>query len=297
VTELRDLGYQRYTGSRLPASRRWRVIMRQQVTGAWRTWWRYKAALGLAAITTAVWGGLMFFLSDHVFRGMGGVGRTFISYADAALPMSVEWYCRVAFYLSLTIGARLLAGDVQSGAFTLYFARSVRPRDYVVGQLAGYGLLVATLAGGLVLLAGLRISLSDSLPEAATRLMLLPKALAISAVITVVYTVVPIGFSALVAGRRNALGVWAAYYLLFGTIVQTLGLLLGGSIAALDLPTAVVTLAFDAFDVSPLFGRRAAWQLSSTVAGIAIAAHVVAAVIVIWYRVVRAQRAGVGGAT
>ena len=39
----------------------------------------------------------------------------------------------------------MIAGDMQSGAFTFYFARSTRPIDYVLGKLGGLGVLVAGL--------------------------------------------------------------------------------------------------------------------------------------------------------
>ena len=53
---IHDLGYKRYVGARLAASTRWIVVMKNQIAYAWKTWWRYKSALGLAVIVT-VWTG------------------------------------------------------------------------------------------------------------------------------------------------------------------------------------------------------------------------------------------------
>lgn len=270
--------------------------MRHQIGTAWKTWWRYKLAIVLAVIVTFVWGGLQYFLANKMFRGMGGPGAQLLTFADATLPMSIEWYCRVAFYISLTLGAGVIAGDVQSGAFTLYFSRSVRPRDYVAGKLAGYGVIVATLTmAGPLLLAALRLGMSDTTDELVDHLSVVPKALAVGGIATLAYATVPLGFSALVHNRRYALGLWAAYYLVFGTIVQTIGFLSGGSIAALDLPTAVATVAFDLFDAHPLFGRRAAWQLSTNMAIASIVVHAIVAIGIVWYEVAKSQRTGVGG--
>ncbi len=293
LSELRDLGYERYAGPRVSASARWRVIMRHQIASAWKTWWRYKAALGLAAVTMSGWAVLMFFLSNHAFHDMAGGGHT-LSFTNAALPMSIEWFCRVAFYLSMTLGAGVLAGDAQSGAFTVYFARSIRPREYTLGKIAGYGVLVASVALlGPVVLACIRLALYDTHAEVLAHLVLVPKAIAIGGVMTLVYTVVPLGFSALVPSRRHALALWATYYLVFGTVVQTVGYMTGGSVAAIDLPTAVAAIGFELFDVSPVYGRRALWQLSWEVAAVAIAVHVILAVALIGYGVARARRAGV----
>lgn len=295
--EIHDLGYQRYVGQRLPPSTRWRVIMRHQVSTAWRTWWRYKFALALAVITLCVCGSLLLFRADKTFQSSAMTGVTQLL-SEAAIPMSIEWFCRAAFYLSLTVGASIVAGDVQSGAFTFYFARSTRPRDYVAGKLAGYGLLVATLCmAPLVILAGLRLGVSSTTDELIAHLWVVPQALLVGAVMTIMYAVVPLGFSALVSDRRHALALWAAYYLVFGTIMQLIGRASGGELGAFDPPTAVTAVAFRVFDFAPIFGRRAARQLSPEIAAASIAIHAIIAITIIWLRVSRAQKAGVGGAS
>jgi hypothetical protein len=303
VSEIHDLGYQRYAGPRRPPSVRWRVIMRHELATAWKTWWRYKAALGLAVIVTCGWGALMYFLSNHEFHAMGNAGGLALTFADATLPSSIEWFCRVGFYLSLTLGAGVIAGDVQTGAFTLYFARSVRPRDYVLGKLASYGLLVATLVVvGPLLLAMLRFGVAESTDERIAALVLIPKALAVGGIATIAYATVPLGFSALVPNRRGALALWAAYYMVFGTIVETIGYISGGWIAALDLPTAMYRVTYALFDVNPLLGgmfgmRNAAMHLSLEAALGSIAGHALLAIGLMWYQVSKAQRTGVGASS
>jgi hypothetical protein len=296
--EIHDLGYQRYVGQRRPPSTRWRVIMRHQVATAWKTWWRYKAALGFSIVMICVWGGLLFFASNKTFQQSGAAGITQL-FSDAALPMSIEWFYRAAFYLSLTLGAATIAGDVQSGAFTFYFARSTRPRDYVLGKLAGYGLLVATLTAlPILVMTGLRLGICSSTEELIAHLWLVPAALLVGLVITLAYAVVPLGFSALLPERRSALALWAAYYLLFGSMMSLLARSSGGSIAgAFDLPTACQAIAFDVFEFSPIFGRRAARALTPGVAFASIAVHAGVAITILWLRVSRAQKAGVGGAS
>lgn len=294
--EIHDLGYQRYVGARRPASTRWRVIARHQVATGWKTWWRYKAALGFAIIMLCVWGGMIMFGSTLTYQKNSLTMMTQMM-SDVAVPMSIEWFARAAFYLSLTLGASLIASDMQSGAFTFYFARSTRPRDYALGKLAGYGTLVVTLTLlPLLALAGLRIGVCDTSSEVTAHLYLLPAALVVGLVTTVAYTVVPLGFSALLPDRRNSLALWAAYYLLFGTVMQLIGRH-GGPLAALDLPTAVLTIAFDLFDFQPIWGRRAARSLSPTTAWISIAVQAAIAIGIIWWRVSRAQKQGVVGSS
>ncbi len=293
--EIHDLGYQRYVGARRPPSTRWRVIMRHQIATAWKTWWRYKAALGFAVVMMCVWGGLLFFASDKTFQ-MGGASAIVQLFSDAAIPMSVEWFCRAAFYLSVTLGATTVAGDLQSGAFTFYFARSVRPRDYLLGKLAGYGTLVATLVlAPLLVLAGLRLGICDTTSDVIAHLWVVPAALGVGAVVTIAYTVIPLGFSALLPDRRSALALWAGYYLVFGFVMWLVAKVTGGAAGALDMPTACVAITFDLFDFAPIWGRRPARQLPPSVALAVLAIEVVIAITIIWLRVSRAQKQGVGG--
>jgi hypothetical protein len=292
TSQLHDVGYQRYAGARRGRGSRWRVIARHQLAMAWKTWWRFKAALGLAVIVTVVWGGLMYFFSNRLFRGMVGV-----TWSDAALPMAIEWYCRVAFFLSLVLGTAAVAGDAQTGSFAFYFARSVRPRDYVIGKLVGYGALVAALVcAGPVVLALLRLAVSDGNDELIGHLALVPRTLALGLVMTVAYTALPLGFSALASDRRGAIATWSAYYLVFGSIVALIGRQSGGPIAALDLPTACLSLAFDQLGGAPIYGRRAARDLDPKLALLSIAVHAIVAITVLGVRVWRARARGVGGA-
>ena len=131
---IHDLGYQRYVGARRSPSTRWQVITRHELANAWKTWWRYKLVVAFIVIATFVFGGVMYWgtgVASKVALLRGGV----IATVDAALPQSMEFYCRIAFYASLTIGAATIAGDLQTGAFTFYFARSGRSTASATGDV------------------------------------------------------------------------------------------------------------------------------------------------------------------
>lgn len=291
---IHDLGYQRYAGVRSAPATRWRSIARQQLALAWKTWWRYKAALGLAVIVTFIAGGVMFLLSDRAVKGVilpTGVAATL---TDAALPRSIAWYCRVAFLVSLTIGARTVAGDMQSGAFTFYFARSVRVRDYLVGKLVGLVVLVgAILIAGPLVLALARLGLSGSLDELRQTLPLIPKVLLLGLLGTLAYAAVPLGFSALIPNTRYATALWAAYYLIFGAMVWQLSRVFDNGIAALDLATALEAVAFELFDMNLMWGR--AKRVEPSAAVISLLVHAAAGIAVVAWQVRRAQHRGIGG--
>jgi ABC-2 type transport system permease protein len=299
---VHDLGYKRYLGTRLPQGLRWRVIMRQQIAYAWKTWWRWKLPMVSAVVATLVAGAVMYVASDTVMnilkpagvaeRGgdMNPIGQMALRFIDGILPLSVVWYCKIGFIASMTVAASTVAADIKTGAFSFYFARSVRPVDYVVGKAAGLMLLV--LAGPL-LLALLRVGLSDDTSQIVPQLRGVLHAGAVGVLATLIYSIIPLGFSAIVADRRWAIGLWALYYVAVGSIMSGLAMALVPQLAALDLAGALARVSFALFDVSistqPLGDFSVAWDLGS------IALHTLLALGLVSWRVAKAARDGVGG--
>ena len=142
---IHDLGYKRYVGSRRSVAQRWRVIMRHQIAMAWKTWWRFKAWLILAVLATGITIALLYAFSTSVFRMFSGLGGERPQFVAVLLPLSLFWYCSIAFFASLFVAVPAVAGDVQSGAFTFYFARSLRPRDYEIGKLTGIAAMLSLI--------------------------------------------------------------------------------------------------------------------------------------------------------
>lgn len=293
---IHDLGYQRYAGARRSTSTRWLVIARNQVASAWKTWWRFKSALGLAVIVTFVAGGVMFLLQDRAVKGVflpSGIAATL---TDGALPRSIQWYSRAAFLLSLTISSSVIARDLQSGAFTFYFARSVRPRDYVLGKLAGmFAVTAAIMLAGPLVLAFARLALSESPEHLISLLPILPKAIAIGLLGTLAFAAVPLGFSALIRNPRHATALWAAYYLIVGGMMYVLSRVMKNGIGALDLATALDALTFDLFGMVQTSGRSKRVDPSMALASLVI--HASAAISIIAYKVRRAHLQGIGGSS
>jgi ABC-type transport system involved in multi-copper enzyme maturation permease subunit len=293
-SRIHDLGYRRYEGVRRSEASRWRVIARHQIAIAWKTWWRFKAPLGLAVVTMSIAGGMMMFASER----KSSLGRAQIfaqRLIDTALPESIIWFCRVGFLASLTLGATIIASDIQSGAFTFYFARSTQPRHYVIGKLVGLCALVALMvAAGPLVLAALRLGVADNTEELVELLPVIPKVLAIGALATLAYAAVPLGFSALLANRRHALALWASYYLIFGSMAWALGHVTSPAVAALDLPRAVQAVAYHLFDLSPR-EKDPAIPVSAAIAS--LLAHAGLALALVVFQIRRAQRTGVGGAS
>lgn len=293
---IHDLGYKRYGGARQSTGTRWLVIARNQIASGWKTWWRFKSALGLAVIVTFIAAGIMFLLQDRAVKGVflpNGVAATL---TDGALPRSIQWYSRAAFLLSLTIGASVIARDIQSGAFTFYFARSVRPRDYVLGKIAGMlALTGAIMLGGPLVLAIARLALSDSTDHLFTLLPIIPKTIAVGLLGTFAFAAVPLGFSALIRNPRHAMALWAAYYLIVGGMAYVLSRVMKNGIGALDIATSLDALVFDLFDFKQTVGRSK--RVDPSMALFSLVAHATAAIGLIAYKVRRAHLEGIGGSS
>ena len=292
MSVIHDLGYKRYAGPRRAAGTRWLVIMANQISTAWKTWWRLKLGFAMAVVTTCIAGGVMFILKDkQVTNIFGTVASTF---ADYTLPKSIQWYTRASFLVSLTIGAAVIAGDVKSGAFTFYFSRSVRPRDYILGKLTGMiGIMALVGLAGPVALSIARLGLARDTEELVALLPLIPKAFAMGLFSAMVFATVPMMFSSLFANPRHAIAVWAAYYLVFGFAVSRLGRVTLSWIGVLDISTSLDAIAIELFDLRLLRGR--AGHLDPDQAMISIAIHVIAAIAIISLQVRRAHGSGVGG--
>jgi hypothetical protein len=292
-----DLGYKRYVGSRRSAATRWLVIMRHQIAMGWKKWWRYKVALALAVLTMFIAGGIIYFLGSELLRGFGARGTgVIVKIADSVLPLSIRFFCMAAFVLTLTLGATIVATDNQSGAFTFYYVRSIRPRDYVLGKLAGFGTLVATIVLlPPLLLACFRLGMSDNVDQLVANLHTLPKTLAVGLLATLAYTTVPLALSSLVAKRRYALALWAAYYLIIGNMAFGISHVTSPALAALDIPSAMLTVSFELFDLNPLLRGFGMMTLDVAVIGLLVQSGI--AIAILWYQVSRDQRSGVGGSS
>ncbi len=291
-----DLGYKRYLGTRRPVSTRWRVIMRQQIAMAWKKWWRFKMPLAGAVVTMFITGGLIY--GGNVLRGFGlSQSNIILTYVDAGLPLAMRFFWMSAFMLTLTLGSTIVATDTQSGAFTFYYVRSIRPVDYVLGKLAGFGLLVASIV--LVppfLLALFRLGMSDDIDDAIAHLNIIPETLAIGLLATLAYTAVPLALSSLVGNRRYALALWAAYYVIVGNIAFGLSFGVSKYFAVIDIPTVLQTLTFELFDL-PSIMRRGFGRLSFETALIGLLVQAGLAIVILWYQVSRDQKTGVGGSS
>lgn len=290
---IHDIGYARYSGLRRPPSTLWRVIMRHHLTYAWKTLWRFKPWLLSAVGITLVCGVIMYVSQNTLFSGLRQGGGAPLKFLDGVLPFAFRFYIMGAFLLSMTVGAAVVARDHETGAFTFYFSRPVRPLDYVVGRMAGMVLLNALLlVAGPVLLALFRIGLSHSSSEALEHVPWVGKALVVGGLGAVAYAALPLAVSALAGRRTIALGVWAAYYVVVSSIIAGISRVTWEPLAAVDIGVSVTSLAFELWDIDFL-GKGGA--VSVTAATVSLVAQAALATYLFHRQIARTAAGAVGG--
>lgn len=290
---IHDLGYRRYLGTRRPQHTRWLVILKNLLVMSWRGWWRAKLWIIGAAMAVVATGAVMYVSRNEIFERFLAGGSQ-VTWADALLPLSFDWFAKITFTLTLTIASGVVSRDFRAGAFEIYFSRPVRPLDYALGKAGGVlTLTAAVLVGGPLLLALFRLGLSRDLDDLTASLILVPKAVLCGAVAALAYALAPLAFSALSDRPRNTIAAWAAWYLVVGTLFQGIAQGTGQmAIAAVDLHAAAVGLAHAVFEVS-FFGGRVAPPLWAS--ALSLAVYTAGAALFLGWRLSRAERAGLGG--
>jgi ABC-type transport system involved in multi-copper enzyme maturation permease subunit len=247
----------------------------------------------LAVLITVVAGGFMYLQTNETIRALKQMGAP-VRMLDGALPLAYDFYIKAAFMVTMTVGAAVIARDAETGAFTFYFARPVRPRDYVLGKLTGQLVLMATifLVGPLALVA-FRIGLSETTREALDQVVLLPKVLVVGGLATLAYASLPLAVSALAGRRTVALGLWAAYYIVGVSTIATIGAFTWEPLTAIDPATSVDAIAFDLFDIHITKSKvPPMWA-----AVVSLLAQSAGAIAILWRQVGRIAEGSVGGSS
>jgi hypothetical protein len=153
--------------------------------------------------------------------------------------------------------------------------------------------LSAVMLAGPLLLSLMRIALADDTDELRQTLVVIPKALAVGAIATVSYALPALACSAVSRKRWHGLAMWAAFYMLIGTMAAGISIASETpALGAVDLKTSVVTLAYRIFDVEPIrdFAMPPVWSCAA-----ALGTYVVASMGFLYLRVAQAERSGMGG--
>lgn len=288
---IHDLGYEPYRGPRRSVAQRFRVIARNVVAVAWRSRWGVKmpllATLGGILVACAV-----MYISRNLLEPALQARGMPIAKAQAVMFYSTLFFGFPGFILALVVGGTTIADDLKTSAFQFYFARPIRPKDYVLGKLVGIALLVGipTLAAPIIL-ALFRLLLADSWNAFAKDLALLPRVGAAGLAAVLGYSLPAAAFGALVKKRQLAQALFAIYFLVIGGLADGLSIVL--KLPLLKLVTIDDNLANIA---QALYGIDARTQMPPAWASaLAIATLGGMSVAIVYARIRRVETAGLGG--
>ena len=297
---VHDLGYRRYEGPRRPQAVRLGVIARNLIAMAWRGWWRMKLWVIASAMLAVVFAGaiyvMLFLTKNPLVRGALGGGGAPLRRSDFMLPSAFDPLTGIAFILGLSVIANVVANDTRVGAFEFYFSRPLRARDYIFGKLLGAGTVVATiLVGAPLIIAITRIALAGGASDVAGSLHLLPRTIAAGLIATVAYTAVPLAVSSLGTRKAFTIAGWAIIYLVVGYACVGIAYNTGvRELSALSIKQSVMSITFALFDIERV-GRDHNVLPPVGAACAAVIAYTALAIGVLFWRVRRAEHAGMGG--
>jgi hypothetical protein len=290
-SEIRDLGHARYEGPRTPTRGRFWIIARNVVRVGWSQRLGVKLPLIFAVCTTIAAAVVMYTLRDKLAVMVRARGAP-IPQAEKIIFFAVEFYEFSAFILATIVACSSIANDMTMGSFQFYFARPIRPRDYVLGKILGMALLIGLpMFGGPVVLSLVRLIFADSLAEAWSLAHYVPRAMLLGLVGTAGFVLPAAGLGALVGKRAPAQALFAIYYLLVSPAAMVLSV-------PLDLPYLQVLSVHRSIGII----GRAIFDLPTgnmdppaVFAGVAVMVLALAGFALVAWRVNRAEAAGLGG--
>lgn len=222
---IHDLGYRAWQGRRSPQALRWWVIAQTGIRLAWQGRW-LRRLLFFAWIPT-VYMGAGFFAYEQWL--MNPQARRMAMELVPGIPLSGERHAVWAWILMLffrypqallmllvvgLIAPGLIAQDVRSRAFLLYFSRPITRIGYLAGKLAtvwGYVLMITTLPA--LALYVFAVLLSPDVDVVLYTWDLPLRILGASAVLMIPTTTLALAFSSLTADTRYAGFAWFATWI------------------------------------------------------------------------------------
>ena len=125
---IHDQGYRRYGGTRSAVGRAWLVIA---IAGI-RTLIAKRAFLGLMLIA---WGPFLFWAAQ-IYASASFQQAAFLAPKGETFRQFLEFQDRFVFFVTIWVGAGLIANDRRANALQLYLSKPLSAAEYVAGKMA-----------------------------------------------------------------------------------------------------------------------------------------------------------------
>ncbi|AXA35808.1 MAG: hypothetical protein D6691_10170 [Candidatus Hydrogenedentota bacterium] len=240
--------YRHYDGPRTVA-RRWLPIMRMTM----RPYWANKRNLFLPLLLCCymIVSGVLFYIAGQARTlvpkeaqdQLGSVGAA-ARFPLPGLNMDLQTLCFLFLSSSLVIvwlmmlqQAGIICNDLRNGAYTLYFSRPLRTRDYVVGKILGLLVLPVSILVVTILVAYVQaVSLVLNANQAWSALWVVARGVLASVAFTAVPVLSLLAASALASSERYAGAIYLIFWFLLPTTVRALAKMAGLPIFLLFSP-------------------------------------------------------------
>ncbi|MFP6671576.1 MAG: ABC transporter permease subunit [Pirellulaceae bacterium] len=259
---IHDLGYRSWDVPPQAMGLRWFVIGRTGIRNAWKNKWLGRSLVFLLLPVALVGTGIFFFeqASEQPgtrmafaraiaqYRGTSELATkimvnpdsvrhdvwSYLIYAFFSYPQAVGMVMIVGL-----IAPRLIAQDVRSRAFLLYFSRPLTPREYVLGKamtICFYLALITTVPALVLYLLG--IALSPGISVVMDTYDLPVRIILASLVLIIPTTSLALCFSSLTSESRYAGYMWFATWILGWVLFSVMR-------TVIVLQTSVTQVAFE----------------------------------------------------
>jgi ABC-type transport system involved in multi-copper enzyme maturation permease subunit len=257
---IHDQGYRRYAGERMARDRRWLVIARAGMVERLRER-RFLALLLMAWLLFLVRGVQLYF-------GTTFAGASFLAPSDETFHSFLNQQRLFVFFITIYVGAGLIASDRQAHALQLYLSKPIARHDYIAGKLATLAtfLTAVTWVPAMMLLA-LQVLFSGSLEFVSSHPRLVPAITVTSFLQIALASMTMLALSSLSRSRRFAAMLYALVVIFAGAIERVLQTATGAAGWVLLSPQNTLLVVSDA-----LFGIESDTEIPVAIALIAIVA-------------------------
>lgn len=287
---IHDTGYQAYGGPRTAQARRFLVIARNLIATSWRQKWGVRLPILLTGLVTIISCVVIYLQRFAVARFAEQAGNPLLQADRIVMKASISLGV-LGFVLAARVACAAVADDLRVGAFTFYFARSIRPVDYMAGKFLGvFAVVGMPMFAAPLVLAIFRTTLCDSWSELTATIDLVPRAMLYGFLATGAYALPGLALGALLKKRLPAQAAYAAYYLVLGGIAEAASQALRiRELRLLALHDAVAVVG------RAIFEQPMSRDPSAALAGAMVVAVGAAAAALVARRVKRAELSGLGG--
>ena len=269
MSPVHDQSYRRYRGLRLPLGRAWLVILRRSL----RTFLSRKVFLGLLLLAWV----------PFLVRSVQIYAVVTYPQAAQALPVSpqmfrnfVDFQGLFAFFVTVYVGAGLIAADRRANALQLYLSKPLLRVEYIAGKLGALMVYLAfvTLLPGLMLLV-MQIVLSGSLDLHRAYPGLAPAVVLASLLRIVVPATAMLALSSLSTSSRYVAVMYAGLLFVSEALYAVMVFVTGSSRVAWISFSRNMDVVTDAvFQVSPRYDTPVLVSLLVLLAVVAVASSV-----------------------